>query len=279
MKLQLPTVTLVCIDSIDPIGSSKVLEICKSKVDFGAVKLLTDKQIDYEHRAEIMPLNSLIMYSVFCLTELYKYIDTENLLIVQKDGFILNPQSFKMEWLELDYLAPLFIQYDKVGSGGFSLRSKKLMEYAAFTYPKWDGTESHANYLQSQMSYYEDGELSMGNNFKHFKISSLEQAADFAQGGNRTPKYFRQFPFGFHRTLQEIDFNTGEVEWITDNVHLKNSYDEEIEMLFKTLSRQSYTETFQQLRDLGMSAWDNVKCVCSALGRSKCELNCKQYEE
>jgi len=233
MKLQLPTVTLVCIDCVNSERAKDVLEICKSKVDFGDVKLLTSQAIYYKHSVEIQPLESLVMYSVFCLTELYKYINTTHLLIVQRDGFILNPQSFRIEWLDLDYIAPLFIQYDKVGSGGFSLRSKRLMEYSAHVLPKWDGTLEHAEYLQVGLAYYEDGVLCFDKKFNHFNFATKEQACGFAQGGNRNPEYFCELPFGFHRTWQQIDFETGKVDSSDLSKDLTQSYDSEIEKLIQ----------------------------------------------
>lgn len=228
MKLQLPTVSLMCIDCLDTDRAIKVLEHCKSKVDFGAVKLLTSLECDYEHRVEIMPLHSLIMYSVFMLTKVHLYIDTPHVLIVQRDGWILNPESWDPAWLELDYIGPLFMQYDKVGSGGFSLRSKKIMEKTAATM-YWDQCLGTAEQIQSTLNYYEDGVLSFSKN--GYKIASNEQAADFAQGGNRNPKYFRDKPFGFHRTWQEIDFKTGVVDSsdLTKDIHI--TYDHEIDVL------------------------------------------------
>lgn len=228
MKLKLPTVTLICVDCVNPELSLKVLDICKSKADFGAVKLLTHLPIESEHRVEITPLTTLVMYSVFCLTKLHEYIDTPNVLIVQADGFILNPESFNPEWLDLDYVAPLFIQYDVVGSGGFSLRSKRIMEYASHIFPNWDKSETHANKLQKGFGYYEDGVLCMNPKFKHFKFATKEQAADFGQGGNKNPEYFREKPFGFHRTWQQIDFRTGMIDSSDTSKTLNASYEHEI---------------------------------------------------
>lgn len=228
MKLQLPTVTLMCIDCVDVGRAIKVLEHCKSKVDFGAVKLLTSMPCDYEHRVEIMPLNSLIMYSVFMLTKVHEYIDTTHVLIVQRDGWILNPESFDMAWLELDYIGPLFMQYDKVGSGGFSLRTKKIMKSVSVLH-QWDGSELGANEIQKKHSFYEDGVLSFNDHI--FKIGSLQQAANFAQGGNRNPEYLRERPFGFHRTFQEIDFKTGRVDSSNVSRDIHVTYDHEIDVL------------------------------------------------
>lgn len=231
MKLHLPSVTLLCIDCIDVDRAQRVLERCKGKADFGAVKLLTSLPTDYPH-IEIMPLNSLVAYSIFMLTRVHEYIDTPHVLIVQRDGFILNPGSFDVRWLELDYIGPLFVQYDKVGSGGFSLRSKKLMQYVSAMMPKWDGTQQHAEYIQSKVSYYEDGVICLNNSInKGFKIATLEQAANFSQGGNRNPKYFREFPFGFHRTWQEINFATGRVDSSDLTKDLHSTYDHEIDAL------------------------------------------------
>jgi len=204
---------------------------CKSLCDFGDVKLLTSIPVEYEHRVKIMPLNSLVAYSVFMLTRFNQYIDTSHCLIVQCDGWILNPQSFDPIWLENDYTGPLYMQYDHCGSGGFSLRSKRIMDHAAAITPQWDGTQQDADRIQAGLGYYEDGILSLSGKFKKFKIASLEQAANFGQGGNRNPKYFRERPFGWHRTWQIIDFKTGIVDSsdLSKDIHV--SYDHEIEAL------------------------------------------------
>jgi hypothetical protein len=210
-KLQLPSVTLICIDGLNANRAIKVLEHCKSLCDFGAVKLLTHIPCEYEHKVKIMPLNSLVAYSIFMLTKLHNYIDTPNVLIVQRDGWILNPQSFNPEWLNLDFIGPIFVQYDKVGSGGFSLRSRYLMQEIAKTVPEWDGTQKHADEIQDTLGYYEDGVICLSERKNQFKIASLEQAAMWAQGGNRNPVYYREYPFGYHGTWQNINHETGKV--------------------------------------------------------------------
>lgn len=231
MKLQLPTVSLICVDCVDVNRAIKILEHCKSKVDFGAVRLLTSIPTDYEHAVKITPLNSLIAYSIFILTKVHEYIKTDHVLIVQRDGWILNPESFNPSWLEFDYIGPLFVQYDKVGSGGFSLRSKKLMVAISKTLPSWENAQQDINRYQDKLGYYEDGVISFSGVLSKFKFPSLEQAADFAHGGNRNPKYFREKPFGFHRTFAEINFKTGVIDYsdLTKDLHV--TYDHEIDTL------------------------------------------------
>lgn len=230
-KLQLPTTTLLIVDCLDVNRAIKVLEHCKSKVDFGAVKLLTHIPTNYEHRVRIKPLNTLIAYSIFMLKKVHEFIDTQNLMVVQRDGWILNPESFNPEWLELDFIGGLYIQYDKVGSGGFSLRSKKIMQDVSGTIPDWDWTQKGADEIQRGLSFYEDGELCLSPFSENYKIATLEQAADFSQAGNRNPLYFRKRPFGWHRTWQEIDFNTGEIDSDDISADLHVTYDHNIDAL------------------------------------------------
>lgn len=232
MKLSLPSVTLICTDCVNAGRAAKVLEFCKSKIDFGDVKLLTHIPISYGHKVKIPPLNSLIAYSIFMLTKFYQYINTEHCLLVQHDGWVLNPSSWNSDWLKNDYTAPLFIQYNKCGSGGFSLRTKRMMEeIAKVEMPEWDWTDKQAHEIQANLSYYEDGICSLTERNGKYKIATLEQAADFAQGGNRDPQYFREFPFGFHRTFQEIDFKTGHVDSADTSKDLHVTYDHEIDEL------------------------------------------------
>lgn len=230
-KIQLPTVTLIIIDCINADKAIKVIEHCKKLCDFGNIKFLTSIPVEYEHRVKIMPLNSLVSYSIFMLTRFSEHIQTEHCLIVQCDGWVLNPESFNFSWLELDFIGPLFMQYDKVGSGGFSLRSKRLMDYCTQIMPKWDGTQKDADRIQEGLGYYEDGEISLSGKFNQFKIATLEQSANFAQGGNRNPNYFRERPFGYHRTWQTIDFKTGIVDSSDTSKDIHVSYDHEIEEL------------------------------------------------
>ena len=211
-KLNLPNVTLLCVDCVDVTRAINVIEKCKSVCEFGSIKLLTSIPNDYPEWVEIMPLNSLVAYSVFMLTDSYKYIDTQHVLVVQRDGWILNHTAWKDDWLSYDYVAPLFIQYDYVGSGGFSLRSRALMEASAKSLPAWNGTQEDADRIHFQhVGLYEDGYLSFNLKSHGFRYPSNDEAALFAQGGNPNPAYYRSNPFGFHGAIQNIDHETGTV--------------------------------------------------------------------
>ncbi|RJQ19460.1 MAG: hypothetical protein C4560_06075, partial [Nitrospiraceae bacterium] len=70
-------------------------------------------------------------YSRFVIKELVKYIDTDFVLMVQYDGFILNPDAWTDEFQKYDYIGAKWHWYNdghNVGNGGFSLRSRRLLQ-------------------------------------------------------------------------------------------------------------------------------------------------------
>jgi hypothetical protein len=67
------------------------------------------------------------------LKDLADHIDTQHALCVQWDGFIINPAAWTPQFLEFDYIGAVWPHFEDghdVGNGGFSLRSKRLLELA-----------------------------------------------------------------------------------------------------------------------------------------------------
>lgn len=65
------------------------------------------------------------------LYELSAYIATNHALCVQWDGFILDGSAWDPSFLDFDYIGAVWPHYAdgrNVGNGGFSLRSKKLLQ-------------------------------------------------------------------------------------------------------------------------------------------------------
>lgn len=215
MKPYLSTTTLLCTDCLNIDHAIKVVERCKSLVQFADVKILTSIPTQHIDAVPIEPIKSLVHYSIFMLKKAHEYIDTEHCLVVQRDGWILNPHSWTNDFLQYDYIGPLFNQFDEQGVGGFSFRSKKLMKAASSLYPEWDETSHGAEVLQPKVGMYEDGAIAVDkkNDLINmgFKFAPLEVAARFAQGGNPNPNYYRPNPFGFHGSWRAIDQHTGRV--------------------------------------------------------------------
>ena len=81
-------------------------------------------------------------YSKFVIKSLNEHIETKFVLNFQHDGFIFNTGAWKDEFLNYDYIGAVWpivnwgeylkgsdrVSFFGVGNGGFSLRSKKLLE-------------------------------------------------------------------------------------------------------------------------------------------------------
>lgn len=135
MKPNLGNVTLICVDCSR--HAEALAAIRKSMVEcgFAAVKFLTDRQF-YFDGIEVVLISSIKSkeeYSEFIIKQLNKYFDTEFVLLIQHDGYVLNGGSWLPEFLDYDYIgAPwLYVDGKNVGNGGFSLRSKKLHDILA----------------------------------------------------------------------------------------------------------------------------------------------------
>ena len=132
-KIRLENVTLIGIDCVNIEQLVAVSEICTKFIEFGAVKLLSSQPSECPYVLKIPPITRIEDYGPFVIKELYKYIDTEYMLTIQNDGFILNPFAWSDDFLMYDYIGAPWWYNDEfnVGNGGFSLRSKRLMERVA----------------------------------------------------------------------------------------------------------------------------------------------------
>ena len=133
MRVQIPDTTLCCVDCITP--QLALLAMLKSMqgCDFPAAVLLTDTQIDVPAeitRVAIPPIGSKDAYSDFMIKKLGQYVATPYVLLVQWDGFVVNPQQWRPEFLEYDYIGAIWPDYygGGMGNGGFSLRSRRLLD-------------------------------------------------------------------------------------------------------------------------------------------------------
>jgi hypothetical protein len=130
MKKNLKNVTLIGLDCVDIDRLKLAADICQEDFAFGAVKLLTSIDDADERIVNIAPVTSTEEYSKIFFYDLLDYVDTDFALVIQHDGFILNPAAWTDEFFKYDYIgAPWWYEDDNnVGNGGFSLRSKKLLQ-------------------------------------------------------------------------------------------------------------------------------------------------------
>ncbi len=145
MKLSLPDVSLLAVTSVAVDQTHRALLYSAERIDFGAIKLLspvrparTDRRVTYVP----IPAIDFLGYSRFVVRSLHEHVSTEHCLIIQADGFVLNPDRWSPEFAQYDYVgAPwpefvflqpgnrrFYLNRNRVGNGGFSLRSKRLLE-------------------------------------------------------------------------------------------------------------------------------------------------------
>ncbi|MEL6542186.1 MAG: DUF5672 family protein [Pseudomonadota bacterium] len=110
-----------------------------AQIDFAEVLLFTDRDpsslgLDTASQIRVIPIakiESSEAYSRFMLESLADHITTSHCLIVQWDGHVIDAQRWQSEFLDYDYIGASWPQFDDghdVGNGGFSLRSRRLLE-------------------------------------------------------------------------------------------------------------------------------------------------------
>ena len=89
---------------------------------------------------KINKIKDLADYSRILLEDVVEHVETEHCLIIQYDGFVINPDIFAKLFLFYDYVGatwPHRTLYN-VGNGGFCLRSRRLMEIIAKNFKNHD---------------------------------------------------------------------------------------------------------------------------------------------
>jgi hypothetical protein len=156
--LNLNDVTLVAIDGV---GTDQLLlkavKYSIKNIDFNSIKYFTCSDYELENSEKILiEKMSWNECQKFTLTILPKHIDTKYMLLIQNDGFVVNPHLWNNEFLKYDYIGASWnranmyhnttkwpivhrhltesnLEYN-VGNGGFTLRSSKLMKRVSELY-------------------------------------------------------------------------------------------------------------------------------------------------
>lgn len=208
-RLNLNNVTLICIEGTE--NSEKAvlaLEYSSQNIDFKETLLISPSSPPLPHYIKHCHINKLTWdeYNKFITNELYQYFMTEYCILIQTDGFIINPHLWKDEFLKYDYIgaawdfekypfqtnsiSPKIIEskgirgLNRVGNGGFTLRSKKLLETVANHPIKCSGPEDtficHTIY---------DDLINQGITFAPVEIANIF---------SKDPLFDIESTFGFH---------------------------------------------------------------------------------
>ncbi|MGH8217346.1 MAG: DUF5672 family protein [Steroidobacteraceae bacterium] len=135
--LHLPEVTLLCVDTAYPDLALYAIARSMERVRFGAAVFVTRA----EHGLTGLPaglevvteerIRSVSDYSLFMLRGTLPYVKTSHCLVVQWDGFVLDPSMWSPDFLAVDYIGAVWPHFRRdghcIGTGGFSLRSRRLL--------------------------------------------------------------------------------------------------------------------------------------------------------
>jgi Protein of unknown function (DUF5672) len=136
-RLRLPDVTLACIDTVNPELALYAVARSMAWIDFGAAVLITRPDhglSDFPAGLQVIAnetIRSLQDYSLFMLRGLSPHVKTSHCLVVQWDGFVLDPSMWSDDFLRFDYIGPVWERFSDdercCCTGGFSLRSRRLL--------------------------------------------------------------------------------------------------------------------------------------------------------
>ncbi len=136
-KVRISDTTLCCVDCSNHALAVRALKLTLNGCEFPRAMFFTDRRLDVSPVETVIidPIQSLDDYAQFVIKRLRPYIDTDYVLLVQWDGYVVNPDAWSDQFLLYDYIGArwpheeLGIPADNtVGNGGFSLRSKALLQ-------------------------------------------------------------------------------------------------------------------------------------------------------
>lgn len=189
--LTLPDVTLIALTNRDFEAHRHALGVSCMGIEFGAVKLVWDEKI-----------KNIDDWNRKVIQDLPKYVDTSHAILIHADGYIINPELWKSEWLQYDYIGapwPLptddYSYRDEIGrvirvGNSVSLRSKRLMERVArFEWKSYYGNTNEDGFI----AVHHRNELEK----EGFKFAPLEVAVHFSKE-HEIPENKGLITFMFH---------------------------------------------------------------------------------
>jgi Protein of unknown function (DUF5672) len=218
-RVYLPDITLVCVSGVKSFKSLFSLYRSANKCNFAKIVFVSTKfpeikigKFSIEKPSSTL-LQSINDYNWYCIYELHKHVHTSHALVVQYDSAVLHSDEWRKEFLDYDYIgAPWPVANDsyidpfgnsqRVGNGGFSLRSRKLMKVPNIRNIPWDVVEDGFYKTFNTKLLSEDGNICVHNRHLYelegCKFAPIEVAAHFSYE-NDVPENFGIKPFGFHK--------------------------------------------------------------------------------
>lgn len=205
-------VTVVAVSGINPTSAMKALEYSIDGMKFKEALLIShkrpeklDERITFKQclPTELASKNpkDTSDYSKFIAYQLAKYIDTDYALIVHKDAYVLRPEKWEDEFFKYDYIGAPWKKGAhftnegvniRVGNGGFSFRSKKLLNIL---------NELNLPFTDNGTGYFNEDGIICGYYRKTLEEHGIRFAPPEVAARFSTEKICNESvadPFGFH---------------------------------------------------------------------------------
>jgi len=218
--LKLPNTTMIALGSTQVKENLMALKLSMKNIEFAEVKFISHERplklpdgIKFEKFNDFGRIN-FKEFSYYCIYKLIEHINTDYMLMVQPDGFVINPHSWTDEFFEWDYIGapwPLrdnafidpFGNHHRVGNGGFTLRSRKVLEVPLKEKVPFEVNQGNFYKHMNAGAYNEDGNICVHN--RHIferngvKFAPVDVAARFSHEIPTPETKLVKKPFGFHR--------------------------------------------------------------------------------
>ncbi len=207
--VNLENVTLIALTSVKIPQTIKALEYSCRGIRFGSVKLVSDIKPDnlpsYITHEFTNKMSNIDEWNYSAIYELGKHVETEFAILIHDDGFIVNPECWRDEFLDYDYIgAPWPIPNDSFSfrdingelircGNSVSIRSKRLIDLPVKLNLEWKPFHGF---------YNEDGFICV--NYRHIykeagmRFADIEVSKYFSHE-TIIPEVLGIKPFAFHK--------------------------------------------------------------------------------
>jgi len=219
--INLENVTIISLAGFNYDSAVRAIEYSQYGIKFGDSKILSPEKPGYlptSVKWEETPIlrrraPGIDDYSHYFLYDIWRHVETEFALVVQGDGYVINPRAWTDEFLQFDYIGspwPLsqksyidpFGNHRQVGNGGFSLRSRRLLTLPLEVDIPWDVNANNFYKQFKELGLAEDGNIAVHN--RHLfeaggcRFAEVDLAVRFARE-MPIPEGRGIKPFGFHK--------------------------------------------------------------------------------
>jgi len=238
--LLLSNVTLVAVATTEVEATSMAIMYSCRDIVFGRVLLIANynpnpNSKEYEF-IKISAFKNISEWGKFVVFELFKFINTDFIILIHADGFIVNPNKWTNNFLNYDYIGspwPLSkhpIAFKDINGNecrvgnSVSLRSKKILELPTKLNLKWENFilnfENEDGYLCCQHKVLLES--------KGIKFAPLEVAIHFG----------RELPLPENKGISPFLFH----KWKGENKHFPNFSKQKINIKLFNFTKKFFSK-------------------------------------